>query len=300
MKKKKKVNRTLSHNFKNNTTLALPTSYRQLFRFTYKTNLLLIFKISLMMAIFAIPLLLALYVRTRIITGLTNNSTSEEVSKNIMSFQGWYGFILLLCFLIFSIGVAGALYVYKRHIKNEGVIFKRDFFNGIKKNCLGTLGITLFYFGILSILNYFINLFYFKSEIPYYPILLVTFIIVSILLYMMWSLSIMIYMIYKCSFIKLLKNSFLMVFTRLPLCLLSLITTIMPYIIVWVIGYAPILYTFTLIYIAIGFGNSALVVALFNIYIFDELVNKKQFKDAYRQGLFNNKNKNSEDEGFNS
>ncbi len=300
MKKKKKATRPIRNSSKNNVTLALPTTYRQLFKFTYKTNLLLIFKTSLMMAIFAIPLFLALYTRTRIVTGLTNSSTSEELSKNVMSFQGWYGFILLLSFLIFSIGICGALYVFKKHIKNEGVIFIRDFFNGIKKNWLSTIGITLFYFGILSGLNYFINLFYFKSEVPYYSILLVFFIIISILLYMMWSVSIMVNMIYKCSFIKLLKNAFLMVFARLPLCLLSLITTIAPFIIVWVIGFAPVLYAVSLIYVAIGFGNSALVVALINLYIFDELVNKKQFKDAYRQGLFDNKNVNPEDEGYNS
>lgn len=116
----------------------------------------------------------------------------------------------------------------------------------------------------------------------------------------MWSVSIMVNMIYKCSFIKLLKNAFLMVFARLPFCLLSLITTIAPFIIVWVIGFAPVLYAVSLIYVAIGFGNSALVVALINLYIFDELVNKKQFKDAYRQGLFDNKNVNPEDEGYNS
>ena len=296
MKKKKKATRSFGFKNTGNVTLALPTTYKKLFKFTYKTNLLLIFKVSLMMAIFAIPLFLVLYIRSRIENGLYN-ADPENATINIMAFRSWFGFIILAAFLVFSIGVTGALYVFKKHIRNEGVIFMRDFFTGIKKNIWGSLGISLFYFGILAVLNYFINLFTFKSEIPYYAILLVAFVIISIILYMMWVVSIMIHMIYTCPFFKLLKNAFLMVFARLPICLLSLITTIAPFIIVWQIGFAPVLYAFALAYVAIGFGNSALVVALFNCYIFDELVNKKQFPEAYRQGLFSGE-VNPVDEGF--
>lgn len=96
----------------------------------------------------------------------------------------------------------------------------------------------------------------------------------------------------------MLKNSFLMMFAKLPLCLLSLLCSAAPLIIVWAIGFAPVLYGFVLAYIAIGFGNSALVVTLFNCYIFDELVNKKQFPEAYRKGLFKGQQVNPTDEGF--
>lgn len=292
MKKKKKALREISN--KSDISLSLPTTYWQLFKFTYKTNFLLILKISLALAIFCLPLLILLYIRSRI----TNGLLTEGIISDVMKFRGWFGFVLLIGFLIFSIGVSGALYTMKKHIYNEGVIFKRDFFAGIKKNALPTLGITLFYFGILSILNYFINLFSFQSEIPYYPILLVIFILLSIVLYMMWVISINIIPIYKCSFLMIIKNSFLMTFAKLPWNLLSLLVTITPFIIAWYIGFAPVLYAFVLVYVAIGFGNSVLVVSLINAYIFDELVNKKQFVEAYRRGLFSSSNSPS-DEGFN-
>lgn len=298
MRKKKKALRESHFKGKRNVTLALPSTYKQFFAFTYRTNLLLVFKTSLMLSLFAIPLLIALYARTRIVTGLTQNSGAEEVAANVMGFQGWYGFVLLAAFLVFSIGATGALYVMKKHIFNEGVLFMRDFFAGIKKNGLGSLGITLFYFGILALLNYFINLFTFQSDIPYYAILLVAFILISVLVYMMWVLSIMIHMIYTCPFGMLLKNSFLMMFGKLPINLLSLLCTAAPFIVVWAIGYAPVLYAFALAYVAILFGNSALVVALFNCYVFDELVNKKQFPEAYRKGLFSGGQKTVVDEGF--
>ncbi len=298
MRKKKKALRESHFQGKRNAALSLPSTYRQLFGFTYRTNLLLVFKTSLMLALFATPLLIALYARTRIVTGLTQNSAAGEAAANIMGFQGWYGFVLLAAFLVFSIGATGALFVMKKHIFNEGVIFMRDFFAGIKKNGLGSLGITLFYFGILALLNYFINLFTFQSEIPYYAILLVAFILISVLTYMMWVLSIMIHMVYTCPFGTLLKNSFLMMFGKLPINLLSLLCTAAPFIVVWAIGYAPVLYAFALAYVALLFGNSALVVSLFNCYVFDELVNKKQFPEAYRKGLFSGGQGNVADEGF--
>ncbi len=279
-----------------NETLDLPVSYPQLFKFTYKTNWLMILKASLMLAIFAIPLFIALYVRTRIVTGITETSNKEDVVINIMSFQGWFGFVILLSFLIFSIGVIGVMNVMKKHIKNEGVIFFRDFFEGIKKNWLSTVLITLLYFGILTIFNYLLNIYPGKSQVSYYALYLVIFIIISILIYMQWILAIGINMIYKCPFGQLLKNAFLMMLTKLPYCLLSLLVTAAPIIIVWFIGYTPVLFGFYLLYIAIGFGNSALLVSLINLYIYDELVNKKQFPEAYRQGLFDSKE--VKDEGF--
>ena len=96
----------------------------------------------------------------------------------------------------------------------------------------------------------------------------------------------------------LIKNSFLLLFAKLPLCLLSLVCTISPFIIAWIIGFAPVLYAFALVYIAIGFGNSILLSSLINFYIFDELINKKQFPESYRKGLFNGEKTNPIDEGF--
>ncbi|MCR4561847.1 MAG: hypothetical protein K5694_01380 [Bacilli bacterium] len=295
MAKKRKSNRGDRYQRARDVSISLPTSYPKLFKLTYRTNLLLIFKSSLILSVFAIPLFIALYIRGRIVSGLTASEDAERI-QNIMSFQGWYGFIILLAFLIFSIGVIGVLYVMNRHIRNEGVIFLRDFFAGIKKNWLGGIGITTLYLGTLAVFNYILNLLSFKSEIPYYAILLVIFIIVSVIVYMMWVIALMTHIIYTTTLGQLIKNSFLMVFAKLPLCLFSAICTIAPFIVVWIIGFAPVLYAVTLVYVAIGFGNSALVVALINCHIFDELVNKKQFPEAYRLGLFSEGE--VKDEGF--
>lgn len=298
MKKKKSVRTYAALQKHKDVTLSLPINYRQLFKFTYRTNLTLIFKASIMLALFAIPLFVAMYFRGVIVSGIVKESLKADLTKNLMSFQGWYGFVILAAFLIFSIGVAGIVNVFKRQLKNEGVMFLRNFNTGIRKNWLSTLLITFFYFGILTILNYIINLFWFKSEVPYYPILLVIFIIISVLVYMMWTLAVMIRQIYTCSVFMLFKNAFLMSFSRFPIVLLSTICTISPIIIVWVIGYVPVLFAMMVLYIVIGFGNAALVTCIFNLYIFDELVNKRQFPDRYREGLFAGEQVQPIDEGF--
>ena len=172
MRKKKSARNYARVQKHKDVTINLPINYWQLFKFTYRTNITLIFKISITLALFAIPLFTALYFRGVITTGITKQSAPADLTKNLMSFQGWYGFVVLAAFLILSIGICGVSYAMKRQLRNEGVMFFRDFKTGIKKNCLAFLGITLLYFGFLAILNYVLNLFWFKSEVPYYPILL--------------------------------------------------------------------------------------------------------------------------------
>lgn len=279
-------------------TLNLPINYRQLFKFTYRTNLTLILKISIMLSLFALPFMSALFFRGVITTGLANTSSMDDLAKNIMSFQGWYGFVILLGFLIFSIGIAGSINVMKKHLKNEGVMFLIDFKDGIRKNTSATLLLSFLYFGLLTIANYILNLFYFKSEFPFYAVFLVIFILLSTLVYMMWTIAIMIKPLYECSFMMLLKSSLLLTFAKLPYLVLSLLCSISPLIIVWVIGYVPLLFGTLLFYIVIGFGNAVLVTVIFNLYIFDEMINKKQFPDRYREGLFAGEEIHPVDEGF--
>lgn len=279
-------------------TLNLPISYRQLFKFTYRTNLTLILKVSIMLSLFALPLLTALFFRGVITTGLTNSNVGEDLVKNIMSFQGAYGFVILFSFIIFAIGLAGAINVMKKHLKNEGVMFLIDFKDGIIKNAIPTVLLSLLYFGFLTVANYVLNLFYFKSDFPYYGVFLVIFILLSILIYLMWTLAVMIKQLYECSFVMLLKSAFLITFAKLPYLVLSLLCSVSPLIIVWMIGYVPLLFGVLLFYIAIGFGNATLVTVIVNLYIFDEVINKHQFPDRYREGLFAGAEIHPIDEGF--
>ena len=298
MKKKKTARNYARVQKHKDVTINLPINYWQLFKFTYRTNLTLIFKVSIMLAIFAIPLFTALYFRGVIVTGITKQSAPADLVKNVMSFQGWYGFVVLASFLILSIGICGVAYAMKRQLRNEGVMFLRDFRTGIKKHCLSFLGITLLYLGFLSVLNYILNLFWFKSEVPYYSIFLVIFIIISVLVFMMWTLAVMINMNYTCGFFMLIKSSFLLTFARFPHLLLSLVCTISPLIVTVTIGYVPVLFAAMLLYVMIGFGHSTLLISLINFYIFDELINKRQFPEAYRKGLFAGEQVQPIDEGF--
>lgn len=297
-KKKSKLFHRQSLRMPKDVTLNLPVTYRQLFKFTYRTNLTLLFRISITLSVFAIPLLIALYFRGAITAGITNSSTPETLTANIMSFQSWYGFVLFACFLILSFGLAGVFYVMKRHLQNEGVKYWRDLFYGIKTHGLKIFGMTFFYFGILTVLNYIINLFSFPSDVPYYAILLVIFIILQCLFFMQYTISIMTIIIYTCPFFKNLKNAFLMVFSKFPLCVLSLLCTVAPGIIVLEIGFAPVTFAFLIIYICLGFAHCVHVISLFNLYIFDECVNKRQFPEAYRKGLFQGEQVQPIDEGF--
>lgn len=276
----------------------LPISYKQLYKFTYRTNFMLILKVSLILALFSIPFIISVVFKGIMETNIMSiaDVSQEELYSRLMTFRSIYALVILIFFVVFSIGFAGALNVMKRFLTDEGVLFMRDFFDGIKKNSLQYMLITLFYGVILVGLNFVLNI---PQAINYYSVLLVIFIIISVILMGMYFLTLGISMTYKVSFFRMIKNAFLMFVVKLPFVLLMLICSIIPLVVCYMIPVALVYYIAILVYIAIGFGNAALVISLFSLYIFDETVNKKQFPEIYRKGLYNQKESELIDEGFN-
>ncbi|HHT66782.1 MAG TPA: hypothetical protein GX010_00935 [Erysipelotrichaceae bacterium] len=280
-----------------NAKIGLPINYRHLFLFAYRTNFLYILKISLILSLFAIPFIIAVVFKGVIESSIAMDQTIEQdiINARIMSFRGLYGFVVSFTFIIFSIGFSGAISSMIRFLTNEGIQFKRDFLLGIKKNGIQIVLITAFYSIILSFLNFIINL---PSLLNWYPILLVVYTVVSVIMIGMYFINIEMVCIYQVSFFRSVKNSLLMFISRLPYALLLLITSIAPLVVCYMIDLNIVQYIAWLVYICIGFGHCVLVISLFSLYIFDETVNKKQFPEIYRKGLFNGEDVSFVDEGF--
>ena len=113
-----------------------------------------------------------------------------------------------------------------------------------------------------------------------------------------YLISLNIYQTYTVSFFKLIKNSFLVFISQLPIACLSLIFSILPLVVVYFFNITLMNFIAWLIYICLGFGHSVLTIVIFNLYMLDESVNKRQFKEIYRKGLFDSSNDVVVDEGF--
>jgi len=281
----------------NRTTAQLPVTYRKLFCFTYKTNLNLIFKISLIISLFSIPFIFSVIMKGILEAGISYDSSLSEVEINasIIHLRGIFGFVVATCFLPIGVGLAGCFYVMKQFLTNEGLLFKRDFKKGIKKNWKGFLGLSAIFSYSLALANYILNL---PSVASYYGVLLIIFVIISFIFLGVYFISLNIYQTYTVPFLRLIKNSFLVFISQLPNVCLSLICSLIPLVIIYFINIGLVQYIGWLVYICIGFGHSVLTIVIFNLYILDETVNKKQFKEIYRKGLFDSTSQEIVDEGF--
>lgn len=275
----------------------LPTNYKQMFGFAYRTNFMLVLKTSLILSLFSIPFIVSLIFKGILETSIMSTSDvgQDELYSRLLNFRSIYSVVILFCFMVFSIGFAGAINVMRRFIIGEGVLYYRDFLEGIKKNFLSYLLITFFYGAILLILNFIMNI---PQAINYYSFSLVIFIIISIFSMSMYFLTLEINTVYKVPFFKMIKNSFLMFISKFPFALLMLICSIGPLVICYMIPIPLVTYISILIYIGIGFGNAALTITLFSSYIFDECVNKNQFPEIYKKGLYNQQETSMVDMGF--
>lgn len=282
---------------KDKVTALLPVSYKQLFCFTYRTNLILLFKLSLVMSIFCLPFMASVLFKNIFEASISSNTalSNEEISVAILNFRSVYGFIISTCFLLVGIGLSGSFYVMKQYLTNEGMVFKRDFFKGIKKNWKGYLLLTALFAYSLAAANFVINL---ATVSSYYGVLLILFVIISFCFLSVYLISLNIYQTYTVSFFKLIKNSFLVFISQLPIACLSLICSILPLVVAYFFNITLMNFIAWLIYICLGFGHSVLTIVIFNLYMLDESVNKRQFKEIYRKGLFDSSNDVVVDEGF--
>ncbi|MFA7032003.1 MAG: hypothetical protein WC201_00315 [Bacilli bacterium] len=281
--------------------LILPVTYKGLFKFIYKTNFMLLVKMSLILSIFAFLSFLAMGFKGIFESSILYNATGlsdEIIRERLMMFRGLYGIVYYICLLIFSIGLAGAFYVMKKLLFNEGVSFKRDFLKGIKNNGGIFLAATAFYGFIITISYFVMNLLSSDDLIQYYLPVFIVFCILSVLVLGMYLVSLMMVTIYKVSFGKMIKNALLIVITRIPYILLSITGSVLLFIICYLIPTNIALYISIFAYAFIGLGHSVLFVSIIDIYLFDELVNKKQYPEIYRKGLFDATNEDITDEGF--
>ena len=281
--------------------LILPITYKGLFKFVYKTNFMLLVKMSLILSVFAFLGLIAMVLKGVFESSIlhnANNLSNVIIRERLMMFRGFYGLVYYFCLLLFSIGLAGAFYIMKKLLFNEGISFKRDFIKGIKKNGVIFLGTTAFY-GFIIVAAYFVlNLLSSDELIQYYLPVLVVFILLSCLVLGMYFVSLMMITIYKVTFGKMLKNALLIVVVRIPYILLAIAGSVLLFILCYFIPTNIGLYISIFLYAFIGLGHSVLFVSLIDIYLFDELVNKKQYPEIYRKGLFNSADEEIIDEGF--
>ena len=257
-----------------------------IFRVEWKTLLLL----NLLILLFFIPYFIVDVLRWVVCDSFWNafvaSSSNPEGDYVIAKFyvDMSYSGIMLFIYPIISICLGGVFKIIQRCVYTEGVLFKEDFFIGIKKNYKQLIALSIIYglFKVLLQFNIsFCNLNPGNAASIFEGVSIAIFygIIVPIIFFTASNL-----VTYKMSIFTGFSNSFKMYIKKIHICLIfSLILygitylDLIPNIIVRIFVNAGIILLFSSLFILAWY--------LFSVSIFDEYINKDNYPEIYKKGL---------------
>lgn len=277
--------------------LALPVTRVQLFRQTYKTQFLLLMQLSLLVSLFALPLFFveglqgvhsSVWQET-----LADGGTPEQI-RAYLAEQSIFRLLDIPAYLILSVGLCGGYSLMKAYTFSDGFVFFGTIREGLKKNLGEYLKLTLLFAAVSWLIGFSKNFIVMQNLTWQIPGVIIEAVLQLILLcgYVFGACQIP---IYRNSIWRTAKNAMIMAFAKLPKMILVLLGSYLPLRIVWYFQSAAASAVVMVVYMLLGVGHAILVTTLFCQSCFDELVNRTQFPELYRKGLYDPE---SEDEDW--
>ena len=257
----------------------LPSTRRQVFADCYKEQFMVILRLGFLCLALILPAVLIVIMKDNFIIGATaelTEITQETLSPIYYAANLKYGFLSVLAFTLFFTLFSGAMRIIRQLVWRDPIFWKEDYISGMKNDSVRYAIISF----LIAIINYLIGLLD-GSVVTY---ILYGIFVGLILPVMIWSLLQTVY--YKVGFFMGIRNSVLYYLKTLPLTLLMIIVTVLPF---WIVTeLIPInlvkyisLFVLALFYII----PIAMVWLLFACRYFDEFLNKEQYPSVYRKGL---------------
>lgn len=282
--------------------LSLPITRRGQIKFILRTNLSLIFKLSLLLFPFSIPLfsqLIYLLVGIGPILSNAKNTAYEKLTIicNLIKVISLFNPISFLCL---SIGFVGAINILKKIIYNDGFSFWYAFGQGIKEgkqalvlNTILGLLVSLWNLGIFSFGK--------EETIAWFIVFMIVNIAVLLIVVSLFVYQCLFPIYYSGSILQVVKNSFIFSFHTLGvvsgLFLLGNMFFLLPYIIDFILFSRITYLTITGLFLELLFFGvfTLLLIQLYAVSRFDEVINQNNYPDMYRKGLYD-LNGDNEDE----
>ena len=258
----------------------LPTTRKSQFKHIIKYRWKYLFLMGGILILFAIPLLVSLFIKDLKAISIVSVSEGNETSALFIN-DLFYAVFIIPSSVIFFVGLSGIYRIMRNYIWAEGVIFKSDFIIGIKRNWLH-FAITGFLFSLLFYGLYLATVYISTPFVRYLPLA-----ICFIVIYPVFLVHMNLTVIYKNNYFIQFKNGFVLYVKRfyiyLPFFLLVVAVPLvfMIFSIPLIIKYVVL---FAFIYLFIPFY--VLVISEYSMHVFDENINKTRHPDLYKKGLF--------------
>ncbi len=259
----------------------LPRTRMQLLRWTYRTQKALLFKISLAVSLFAIPLFF--------VEGMRGVSLGLLEQKDFLNTDGILSLLYIPAWILLGLGLCGCFGVMKAYTFQEGVWFFLTFRESLKENGKESLKAS-FLFALMYYLVHFTANFFVLQKPQWQAAVVIVEEAVQILWMGAWVFALCQIPIYRNPVLRTFKNAWIFTFARLPKLLGVLAVTLLPLKAAGFFGIPALTAGVLLAYILLGFGHSILVSTLFCQDSFDRLVNRVHYPQIYRRGLYEEPN----------
>ena len=279
-----KRNRYRSSDFTEND---LPSTRRRQFLDILKNDWKVLLLLGVILLLTSIPYLTIDIIHWFLIVSLpeklaADGGTSEMIAQAIKLTEILYEAVLVPALLLLAVPLAGSARVLKRLVHGEGVLFKDDFFQGVKMNVWQFL-LLLFIYAVLRFLTQFMHIYFagipYVSDISYGVSLGVLHLVfIPILLFMFAEAA-----IYKIKFWMNLKNSYMLAINSILVMILFSTVIFGVYYMRYInhpilrVGLDSLLILLSPLYL--------LAVSLFTMSKFDIYINKDNYPEIYRKGL---------------
>lgn len=276
---------------------SLPNTRKDAFKDVYKHNFSTILKCGLFLLLLSLPLIAFLTFMDVGKMGMTLDHYTEEDLEGVLLL--WdiihaIGFVIL--FIPIVLALSAIMRILKLVIFQEGVDFFYDFKVGIKENFKNFFLIYLI-FALLFLLTYLLQLFFIRQIIGIAILVLFFVIFLPMLFWIYLSIN-----IYETRFWDYIKNGFFFNFKNILFSLLYLLMIIWPMVVCFLFSENIISIGVNIIYIAVKYLLLVvmailyypclfIVALLFSCSKFDEYINKDQYPEIYRKGLYDPKDK---------
>lgn len=262
------------------------TRYQQffdIFKNEWKTLLLM----GVLLIFFSLPYLtldvIHWFIKVNLPAQLAESGgTPEMIQSGLMLTDILYEAILVIPTMLIAVPLAGLARIFKRLIHGEGVLFKNDFFDGVKMNVWQFI-VIIFIYALLRFITQLV--FIFIQNVPYLAeivygassgILFIVF--VPILLFMFAECS-----LYKMNFMMNFKNSTQLAFNSILYMIIFSAIIFSVYFMRYInhpvlrIGLDVVLILLSPLYL--------LALSLFTTSRFDRYINQEHYPEIYRKGL---------------
>lgn len=251
----------------------------------FKHRFLELLKLSLLQAVFNMPLLVTIF----LFWMLLNNSSSEQAVMMVFLIQG-ASFIVSLP--ISFIGLTGSFYAIKKLIYAEGEFASSSFFYGLKEEwkkglVIGLIAGLSVAVAVIGAYFFIFSTFELISWVRGFGIAIIAIQLIVVLMVCYYSVAQSI--VYTNKIGPILKNSFLLTLVRFPINLGLLILYPSGFIALVCIMPLTMYIGLGLMLLTSAFGH--LVWMLNAVSAFDKFINKEQFPDYYRKGLYKEETK---------